>query len=368
MEIKIMQNELLSLINISLRAISLKNNTSILEGILFIVKDNQLTLKSTDLELAIETSTECKVEKEGEVLLNASMISNIVRKLPNDEVYIKVDREKVFIQSENAKFNIIAMDIYSYPEFPTFENKVDFYVQENLLKLATKHTIFAAAIDDYRIVLNGVDVEIENKNVDFVALDGHRIAKRSFKIEEDIEKKVIIPPRALNEISKIVPEGAVVGISLVRGSAIFTFENTIFSTRVIDGEYLNYKALFSYEHKTKIIVSRRDLINAIERANIIYKAEKGDLVTFTIDDNSILVEGSSEIGDLKDIIDIKKEGDNLKIAFNSKYVLEGLKTIEQDFVEITFNGRAGACIIRPEDENIDYTYLVLPVLLQDSQY
>lgn len=131
---------------------------------------------------------------------------------------------------------------------------------------------------------------------------------------------------------------------------------------------MNYKALFSYEHKTKVTVARRDLINAIERANIIYKAEKGDLVTFTIDDTSILVEGSSEIGDLKDIIDIKKEGDNLKIAFNSKYVLEGLKTIEQDFVEITFNGRAGACIIKPEDENIDYTYLVLPVLLQDSQY
>jgi len=363
-----MQNDLLSLINISLRAISLKNNTSILEGILFIAKDNRLTLKSTDLELAIETSTECKVEKEGEVLLNASMISNIVRKLPNDEVLIKVDREKVFIQSENAKFNIIAMDIYSYPEFPTFENKVDFTVQDNLLKVATKQTIFATAVDDYRIVLNGVDVEIENHNVDFVALDGHRIAKRSFKISEDIEKKVIIPPRALNEISKIVPEGSVVGISLVSGSAIFTFENTIFSTRVIDGEYLNYKALFSYEYKTKVIVSRRDLINAIERANIIYKAEKGDLVTFTIDDNSILVEGSSEIGDLKDVIDIKKEGDNLKIAFNSKYILEGLKTIEQDFVEITFNGRAGACIIRPEDENIDYTYLVLPVLLQDSQY
>jgi len=311
------------LINISLRAISLKNNTSILEGILFIAKDNRLTLKSTDLELAIETSTECKVEKEGEVLLNASMISN---------------------------------------------NKVDFTVQDNLLKVATKQTIFATAVDDYRIVLNGVDVEIENHNVDFVALDGHRIAKRSFKISEDIEKKVIIPPRALNEISKIVPEGSVVGISLVSGSAIFTFENTIFSTRVIDGDYLNYKALFSYEYKTKVIVSRRDLINAIERANIIYKAEKGDLVTFTIDDNSILVEGSSEIGDLKDVIDIKKEGDNLKIAFNSKYVLEGLKTIEQDFVEITFNGRAGACIIRPEDENIDYTYLVLPVLLQDSQY
>ena len=107
MEIKIMQNELLSLINISLRAISLKNNTSILEGILFIVKDNQLTLKSTDLELAIETSTECKVEKEGEVLLNASMISNIVRKLPNDEVYIKVDREKVFIGCAPCSHNFV---------------------------------------------------------------------------------------------------------------------------------------------------------------------------------------------------------------------------------------------------------------------
>lgn len=368
MEIKIMQNELLKLINVSLRAISLKNNTSILEGILFSAQNNRLTLKSTDLELAIETSKECKVIKEGHALLNASMISNIIRKLPNDEVLLRIEKEKVFIQSENAKFNIIAMDIFSYPEFPTFEKNVDFKMQDNLLKVATKQTIFATAVDDYRIVLNGVDVEIENGKVDFVALDGHRIAKRSFSIEESLTKKVIIPPRALNEISKIVPEGEIVGVSFVQGSCIFRFRDTIFSSRVIEGEYLNYKALFSYDYKTKISISRRDFINAIERANIIYKAEKGDLVTFTINDNNILIEGSSEIGDLKDIVDIKKDGDDLKIAFNSKYVLEGLKNIEQEFVEITFNGRAGACIIRPQDENVDYTYLVLPVLLQESQY
>ena len=120
--------------------------------------------------------------------------------------------------------------------------------------------------------------------------------------------------------------------------------------------------------KYYITISRRNFISAIERANIVYKSEKGELVTFTISENSILIEGSSEIGDLKDVIDINKEGENLKIAFNSKYVLEGLKSIEQEFVKITFNGKAGACIIRPEDENIDYTYLVLPVLLQESQY
>lgn len=368
MEIKIMQSELLSLINISLRAISLKNNTSILEGILFSTKDNKLYLKSTDLELAIETFTTCKTLKEGDVLLNASMISNIIRKLPNDEVHIRVEKEKVFIECENSKFNIVAMDIYSYPEFPTFEKDVDFKIQDNLLKIATKQTIFATSVDDYRVVLNGVDIEIENKKIDFVALDGHRIAKRTLSIEEDLNKKVIIPPRALNEISKIVQEGETVNVLIVKGSCIFSFANTVFSTRVIEGEYLNYRALFSYDYSTKITISRRDLINAIERANIIYKSEKGDLVTFTITDNKILIEGSSEIGDLKDVIDINKEGDDLKIAFNSKYVLEGLKNIEQEFVSITFNGKAGACIIRPEDENVEYTYLVLPVLLQESQY
>lgn len=368
MEIKIMQNELMNLINISLKAISQKNNTSVLEGILFIAKNGKLTLKSTDLELAIETSKECEVIKEGELLLNSTMISNIIRKLPNDKVRISTNESKVLIECENSKFNIMSMDVFSYPEFPSINGNIDFRIQDNLLKVATKQTIFATAVDDYRVVLNGVNVDIEEGKVEFVALDGHRIARRGIELDEKISNNVILPPRALNELSKIVPEGEMINVSIVSGSCIFSFENTIFSTRVIEGNYLNYKALFSYDHKTEIVISRRDLINAIERANIVYRAEKGDLVTFTIKDNTILVEGSSEIGDLKDIIDIKKEGEDLKIAFNSKYVLEGLKSIEQDFVKMTFNGKASACIIKPEDENIDYTYLVLPVLLQESQY
>lgn len=368
MEIKIMQNELMNLINISLRAISQKNNTSILEGILFIARNGRLTLKSTDLELAIETSKECEIVVEGEILLNSTMISNIIRKLPNDIVKISSRDNKVNIECEKSNFNIMSMDIFSYPEFPSLDANTDFKIQDNLLKIATKQTIFATAVDDYRVVLNGVNIDIEDGKVDFVALDGHRIARRSIELEEKITNNVILPPRALNELSKIVPEGENISISIVSGSCIFKFQNTIFSTRTIEGNYLNYKALFSYDHKTKITISRRDLINAIERANIVYRAEKGDLVTFTVGDSSILVEGSSEIGDLKDYIDIKKEGEDLKIAFNSKYVLEGLKSIEQDFVNMTFNGKASACIITPEDENIDYTYLVLPVLLQESQY
>lgn len=368
MEIKIMQNELLNLINISLKAISVKNAQSVLEGIVFDAKGDKLTLKSTDLELAIETTSPCKVEKEGVVLLNANMIFSIIRKLPPSEVYIKVNNDKVFIQSENSKFNIIAMDLYSYPDFPYFDKNIDFTLEDNLLKIATKQTIFATAVDDFKETLKGVDIEIENKKLEFVALDGHRIARRCFYIKEDINKKAIIPPRALNEISKIVPEGENIGIYFGDGCCIFHFANTIFSTRLIEGEYLNYKSLFNYEYKTKISISRRDFINSIERANIVYKSERGDLVTFTISDDAVLVEGSSEIGNLKDIVNAKKDGDDLKIAFNSKYVLEGLKSIEQEFVDITFNGRAGACIIRPEDSNIDYTYLVLPVLLQDFEY
>lgn len=368
MEIRIMQNELMSLINISLKAISQKNNTSILEGILFIAKNGTLTLKSTDLELSIETSKECEILEEGELLLHSSIISNIIRKLSNDKVRIKSDGNKVLVECENSKFNIMAMDLYSYPEFPSFNEVYDFKIQDNLFKVATKQTIFATAVDDYRVVLNGVNVEITDGVADFVALDGHRIARRKIELEEKITKNVILPPRALNELSKIIPEGEIINVSIVSGTCVFSFADTVFSTRVIEGNYLNYKALFSYEHKTEIVISRRDLINAIERANIIYRAEKGDLVTFTINDSSMLVEGSSEIGDLKDIVDIKKSGDDLKIAFNSKYVLEGLKSIEQEFVKMTFNGKASACIIKPEDENVDYTYLVLPVLLQESQY
>lgn len=368
MEIKINKTDLLTLINTSLKAVSFKNQSSVLEGILFIAKENKLTLKATDLEIAIETTKECSVIEEGSVLLNANMIFNIIRKLENNEVLIKVNKDRVFIECENSKFNIIAMDIYSYPEFPSFEKNIDFTLCDNLLKLATKQTIFAVANDDFKQTLNGVNVEVANRKIEFVALDGHRISKRSFDIDTDISKKVILPSRSLNEISKILPEGENISFSISKGNCVFYFDNTIFSTRVIEGEYLNYKALFSYDYKTKISISRRDFINAIERANIVYTKERADLVTFTINDDKILVEGSSEIGDLKDIVKIKKDGEDLKIAFNSKYVLEGLKSIEQEIIEITFNGKAGACIIKPEDKNVDYTYLVLPVLLQESEY
>lgn len=362
MHIQISQKELLKHINIAQKAISSRTTVQILEGILFIAKDNQLKLISTDLELSIETIADCVVEEEGEIVIHSNIIGNIVRKLPNSMVDIKIKNEKINIKCENSEFNLMGQDALDYPQLPEKNGEAEITLDAETMKQAIRQTVFAASLDETRPALTGVLFRLEDSLLDFVALDGFRISLRKIKNETSAIVNEIIPARALQELQKIIIEDNI-RIQFVPGNVIFYLDSTIVYSRLLEGKFINYKDIMETDPTTKLVINRVDFQNSLERASLLAREEKANLVKLNIEDQTLYISSNSDIGSVNESIQCKQEGDDLEIAFNAKYLLEGLKAMESEECELLMTGSLNPCIFHPVSEDEDYTYLVLPVRL-----
>lgn len=363
MKFEINQKDLLKHISIAQKAISSRTTIQILEGILFEAKDNQLILTSTDLELSIETRTNCLVENEGKIIINSSMIGNIVRKLPDAPIKFNVTGDNIQIVCMNSEFNLIGQDFSDYPPLPQRNGNQSIKINTGILKNAIRETVFATSLDETRPALTGVLIELINNTINFVALDGFRIAlsRYNMKCEENI--KEIIPSRALTELQKILEEDGEISMNFIPNNIIFDLGDTLVYSRLLDGKFINYNDIISNEHNSKVIVNKKDFQDSLERASLLAREEKANLVKISLEDSNLNISSNSEYGNVNENIICEKEGENIDIAFNAKYLLDGLKVIESENCEILLTGSLDPCIIHPVDEEIDYTYLVLPVRL-----
>lgn len=363
MKFEINQKDLLKHINIAQKAISSRTTIQILEGILFEAKDNYLILTSTDLELSIETKIECLVEKEGKIVINSSMIGNIVRKLPDAPIKFNVVGDNIQIVCMNSEFNLIGQDYSDYPPLPQKNNDISINMDTSIVKNAIKETVFAASLDETRPALTGVLVELSKDEVNFVALDGFRIALSRFKMKNDEDVKEIIPSRALVELQKILEEDEVININFIQNNVIFDLGNTLVYSRLLDGKFINYKDIISDDYNCRVEINKKDFQDSLERASLLAREEKANLVKISINDSNLNISSNSEYGNVNENIVCLKEGEDIDIAFNAKYLLDGLKVIESENCELLLTGSLNPCIIHPIDEEKDYTYLVLPVRL-----
>lgn len=367
LKIEITQRELLKYINIAQKAISSRTTIQILEGILFEAKNNYLKLTATDLELSIETKVPCIIEEEGSLIINSSMIGNIVRKLPDAPVTITSKGENIVINCLHSEFKLMGQDPMDYPQLPLKNEENKLVLKENILKEAIRQTVFAASLDETRPALTGVLFKSNEKNMDFVALDGFRISLRTIELEENLEEiKEIIPARALNELQKILDGEEDINISFVPGHVIFELSDTLVYSRLLEGKFINYNDIISFDHDTKVVVDKKLLQSSLERASLLASVEKANLVKLSITDGDINISSNSEIGSVNENVICGKNGEDLEIAFNAKYLLDGLKIIDSEKCELLFTGSLNPCIIRPIDDKVDYTYLVLPVRLARS--
>lgn len=364
MKIEITQKELQKHINIAQKAISSRTAIQILEGILFVAKDNYLKLTSTDLELSVETKVPCIVEQEGSIVINSSMIGNIVRKLPDAPVTINTVGESIQIKCLQSEFNLIGQDPVDYPHLPDKNEETKLTLKEEVLKDAIKQTVFAASIDETRPALTGVLFKAAEKSMDFVALDGFRISLRNINLDKEYnEIKEIIPARALNELQKILDGSEDINISFVPGHVIFEVRDTLVYSRLLEGKFINYSDIISFDYETKVVVDKKLLQSSLERASLLASVEKANLVKLNVKDGNIHISSNSEIGSVNENVICDKTGEDLEIAFNARYILDGLKIIDSEKCELLFTGSLNPCIIRPIDDDINYTYLVLPVRL-----
>jgi DNA polymerase-3 subunit beta len=368
MRFVINQKDLSKHINIAQRGISSKTTLQILDGILIETMNDKIKLTATDLEISIETFVNCQVLEEGSIVVNSKIFGDIIKKLPDAPVHINVKNNKVNIICENSEFNIIGNPGNDYPDLPTIVEEKNFVLPKDLFKNAIRQTVFATTQDETRPSLTGVLLEIQDNIISFVSLDGYRLALRKIPTKSDINLKIIIPGRSLNELNKILEDREEdINISAAPGQVVFNIGDTIVYSRLLEGQFFNYKDIMRKDHKTSVIVNRREFQNGLERASLLAKEEKANLIKLSIMDNNVIIRSNSEIGDVYEKIDSTQDGENLNIAFNSRYILEGIKIMESEEIELKFMGSLNPCIINGVDDE-SYTYLVLPVRLAQDDF
>ena len=368
MKLKVDQRSLSKHISIAQRAISSRTTLQILNGILIEASNNQLKITGTDLEISIETYLNCEVIEEGSIVVNSRIIGDIIKKLPNSTVYIEAKDNNINIRCDNSEFNIAGNPGKDYPELPLIVENESFSLPSDILKSVIKQTVFATSQDENRPSLTGVLVELNNNNISFVALDGYRLALKKLSINSDLDTKVIILGRSLNELNRILEDTEDdLKVSIAPGHVVFDLGDTIVYSRLLEGQFFNYKDIIRNEHKTSIIVNKKDFQDSLESASWLAKEEKANLVRFSINNNKVIIKSNSEIGNVHEEIESVQNGDNLNIAFNSRYLLEGIRVIESENIVLNFMGSLNPCIINVVDDD-NYIYLVLPVRLAQDDF
>lgn len=367
MKIKVEQKELTKGINIVQKGISSKTTLPILSGILIETKENKLKLTATDLEIGIESNINCEVFEQGSIVITSRVFGDMIRKLPDMPVELEVKENNIInVKCGNSNFDIVGQPAVEYPKLPKILDDVSFNIPKDLLKTMIRQTVFATAQDETRPILTGALLEVKNNEAALVALDGYRLALKKVNIQCDNEIKVVIPSKTLNELSKILDDSdSDINIRFTSSHVLFDLGDTVIISRLIEGQFLNYVDIIRNEYTSKARVNTKNMHQSIERASLLAREGKNNLIKLDISDDNLIIASNSEIGNIHEKLSIDLEGNDLRIAFNSKYILEGIKVIDSEEIEMNFISNVSPCIIKPiGDEN--YTYLILPVRLANE--
>jgi len=350
-------------INIVQKAVSAKTTLPILEGILLEAED-QFKLTGNDLEIGIECYVEADIRKKGSTVLNARMLSDIVRRLPEAEVLIEVkDDNLVIIECENSHFEIKGLSASGYPALPSIERVNAFSISQKLVRDMIRQTIFAVSIDENRPILTGSLIECRDGELTFVSIDGFRLALRRSRAENDKSNlKVVVPGKTLNEISKILqPVDDEMTIYSTNNQILFDIGKCKVVSRLLEGEYLNYRGIIPAEYETKVRVNTKEMLSSIERASLVITSEERRYpVRFNIGNDKIVITSNTDIGAAREELNVDMSGSDLDIGFNPRYFIDALKVIEDETVDVYFTTSVGPCTIKPV-EGDSFAYMILPV-------
>lgn len=357
------KSELLKSVNIVMKAVPAKTTMPILECILIDASANIIKFTSNDMELGIETIVEGMIEEKGIIALDAKIFSEIVRKLPDNDVTIATDDNlNTLITCEKAKFNIPGKSGEDFSYLPFIEKNDCVRVSQFTLKEIIRQTIFSIAANENNKLMTGELFQIENNMLRVVSLDGHRISIRKIPLKEECsDKKVVVPGKTLNEISKILSGEMedMVEIYLSDNHILFEFDNTRVVSRLIEGEYFKIDQMLSSDYETKVKINKREFLDCIDRATLLVKEGDKKPIIIRIEDGFMELAIDSQIGSMKEDIDIVKEGKDILIGFNPKFLIDALKVIDDEEVCIYLMNPKAPCFIRDDQE--EYIYLILPV-------
>ena len=365
------KSELQKGVNIVSKAVPVRTTMSILECILIDATTDVIKLIANDMELGIETKIEGTIEEKGMVAIDARIFSDIVRKLPDSDVHIFTERTfgseadtiQTMIRCGQANFNIASKSGDEFSFLPYVERNDSITLSEFTLKEMVRQTIFSIAQNDTNPILKGELFEISSDGrFRVVSLDSHRISVRRTELKETYQPmKVIVPGKTLIEITKILSGEADKNVDIFFSSnyILFEFENTIVLSRLIEGNYFAIDTMLSHDYELKFTLNKRDLTDSIERSMLLIKEGEKKPIILDITDGNMNLSVKSQFGEMKEDILIDKEGRDLMIGFNPRFLLEALRVIDEESVTFYMTNSKSPCYIK--DENESYIYLILPV-------
>lgn len=363
MKITCQKNELLKSVNIVMKAVPSKTTMPILECILIDASTNEIKFTANDMELGIETKVTGMILEKGIIALDAKLFSEIIRKLPDNDVTITSDeKNNTLITCEKAKFNIMGKDGEDFSYLPYVERDDGITLSQFTLKEVIRQTIFSIAVNDSNKMMTGELFEINGNILKVNSLDGHRISIRKIELKSSYDtKKVIVPGKTLTEISKILSGESeqMVDIFFTDNHILFEFDQTIVVSRLIEGNYFRVDQMLSNDYDTKITINKKELLDCIDRATLLVKEGDKKPIIMNIADDVMELKITSQIGSMDELIDVILEGKDIRIGFNPKFLMDALRVIDDEQIDMYFMNPKAPCFIRDQKES--YIYLILPV-------
>lgn len=346
-----------------MKAVPSKTTMTILECILIDASAGQIKFTANDMELGIETIVDGRIESRGIIALDAKLFSDIIRKLPDNDVVIESDEKlNTLITCEKAKFTIMGKEGEDFSKLPMIEKNDPICLSQFTLKEVIRQTIFSIAANDTNKMMTGELFEINENELKVVSLDGHRIAIRKIELKDSYDsKKVVVPGKTLIEVSKILSGETedIVKIYFTQNHIMFEFDQTIVVSRLIEGSYFRIDQMLSSDYETKVTINKKEMLDCIDRATLLVKEGDKKPIILNITDEMMELKINSQIGSMDEVIDIQKEGKDILIGFNPKFLIDALRVIDDERIDIYYVNSKAPCFIR--DENQTYIYLILPV-------
>ncbi|MBR5923591.1 MAG: DNA polymerase III subunit beta [Clostridia bacterium] len=350
------------------RVVGSKSTMPVLEGILISAEQGRITLVAYNLETGMKKEIYCNCEKEGDIVIKARLLSDILRKLSGAQVEIEVDEKLMcHIKSDDTSYDIMGMAAGDFPEMPSVADGEKIEIDGKTLCDMVKGTIFAVSqIEGSRPIYTGINISTSGGVIQFVAIDGYRLAIR--KEKTDIKKDVnfVVPGKAINEVVKIAEEENE-NVEIIIGARLISFlvGGYSFIARLFEGEYVDFKKVLPEEFKQAVTVNKNELVNSVERVSLLINDAFSTPIRLLLDESEATLSCATSIGKSKETFSINLSGSPFEIGLNSRYLLDALKACDDGNINIKFNGPNAAVTIEPEDEKDDsFLYLIMPLRLK----
>lgn len=366
MHFKIKRLKLLNALAKAARAVSIRSPLPVLTGVKFDLQSDRLILTGSDSDITIQTiinvDDDLKIYEEGAVVLNSKYILDIVRKINSDDIEIEIiDGLLTRIKGSQIEFNLNGTDAIEYPRIDLSKTGTHFMINSIILKDIISETKFAASDKETRPILTGINFKAHDKILECIATDSYRLAKKIISLEEDITFNITIPKMSLDEISKIIEKDEIIELYVSDRKVLFSFDNNIVQTRLIDGTYPDTSRLIPSQFDYILNINKNDLVNAIDRVSLLL-SEQNNIIKLEMSDEEVILSSyQQEIGSVEEnLASSFYKGQPLSISFSSKYANDAIKAFSRDKIKILFTGEMKPFIVKDQEKD-DLLQLVLPV-------